>query len=105
MNSTSATQQTTSHSRVLQLSLLYLPDYAAILVSVHRFSRIPDPNAEMRMLAKVKAPPRCLSGLLAQLSASEKPQHLDGLPEEVVPNGERIGLRRRWALYQPQITP
>ena len=85
MNSTSATQQTTSHSRSFQLSLLHLPDYAAILISVRRFSRISGPKAEMRMLAKVKAPLRCLSGLLALLSASEKPQHLDGLPEEVVP--------------------
>ena len=85
VESTSAIQQTTSHADLFLFFLLNLPDYAAILISAHAFSPIPDPNAEMRVPAKVKAPPRCLSGFLALLSASEKPQNLDGLPDEVVP--------------------
>ena len=70
----------------------------------HR-SQVAAPSQTAATQQNVRGPLRCLSGLLALLSASEKPQHLDGLPEEVVPTAERLGLRRRWPLYQPQITP
>jgi hypothetical protein len=78
--------KTHSTSRGLTpIFLLYLTDYSAILISVHAFSRISVPKTETRAPAKVKAPPRCLSGLLALLSALEKPQKLDGFPKMAFP--------------------
>jgi hypothetical protein len=65
--------------------LLHLTECPAILISVHAFFRTSVPKTETRASAKVKAPPRCLSGLLAQLSALEKPQKLDGLPKMALP--------------------
>jgi hypothetical protein len=65
-----------------------------MLTSIYIFSRIFVPTAETRIPAKVKAPPRCLSGLLARLGVREKPRNWAGLPKKVVPASSRLGLRR-----------
>jgi hypothetical protein len=65
--------------------LLHLTNRPTMLTFIHVFSRIHVPIAETRTSAKVQAPPRCLSGLLARLGVREKLRNWVGLPKKVVP--------------------
>ena len=65
--------------------LLHFTNHPTMLTFIHIFSRIHVPIAETRTSAKVQAPPRCLSGLLARLGVREKLRNWVGLPKKVVP--------------------